>query len=73
MERKSFGLFFLLLIVLTAHESVMQTEAKICQAPSGKFKGPCFADSACSSTCKNKDHLLGGVCQGFACYCQRNC
>ncbi|KAJ7954649.1 Defensin-like protein [Quillaja saponaria] len=74
METKSLGFFFLFLIVLAAHETVVQkTEARICQAPSGKYRGPCFTDSSCDSTCKKQDHLLGGVCQGFACYCQRNC
>ncbi|KAJ7959516.1 defensin-like protein [Quillaja saponaria] len=74
MATKSLGFFFLFLIVLAAHETVVQkTEARICLAPSGKYRGLCFRESGCDSTCKKQDHLRGGVCQRFACYCQRNC
>ncbi|XP_057960788.1 defensin-1-like [Malania oleifera] len=74
MERKSLGLFVLLLIAFaTQDQMVVPAEGKTCEAPSGKFHGVCFLEKNCWDVCTKKEHLLAGFCKGNMCYCRRNC
>ncbi|KAJ7956012.1 Defensin [Quillaja saponaria] len=73
MERKPLGFLLLLLVVLTAHETMIQTEAKICNVLSDKYKGLCIGSGGCSSVCKNVEGLLNGNCNFGRCFCNKNC
>ncbi|KAJ7954559.1 defensin-like protein [Quillaja saponaria] len=74
MEKKPVALFFMLLVILAAQETMVQTEARICKAPSGQYHGACLYNTGCASVCKNVEGLLGGQCNGkFQCICSRNC
>ncbi|KAI4343514.1 hypothetical protein L6164_010854 [Bauhinia variegata] len=74
MERKSLGLFVLLLIALATQEVVVQTEGRMCQSQSHMFKGPCVHDHNCALVCRN-EAFSGGRCRGFRrrCFCTRLC
>ncbi|KAJ7961912.1 Defensin-like protein [Quillaja saponaria] len=76
--KKSFGLFFLLLIVVAVEERTMiQTvEAKTCNVPSGSFKGGCIGSTGslqCARVCSRIEGLLGGGCKGVQCLCTKVC
>ncbi|KAI4313127.1 hypothetical protein L6164_026136 [Bauhinia variegata] len=72
MEKKTLAsLCFFLIVVFASQEMMVETEAKICEVLSGKYKGPCFA--GCDVTCTEQDHLLGGDCKGLKCWCRKNC
>ncbi|KAJ7957121.1 Defensin-like protein [Quillaja saponaria] len=74
MEKKSVGLFLLLLILLAAHEIVVQTEARLCESKSHRFVGPCVRDHNCAMVCRHEG-FTGGDCRGFRrrCFCTRQC
>ncbi|KAJ7942648.1 Defensin-like protein [Quillaja saponaria] len=66
----------MLLIVLAAEETVMKTEAKTCEALSGKFSGGCIGTTGnqqCDKVCRRLDGLLSGRCKGLQCFCTRVC
>ncbi|KAI5554301.1 hypothetical protein BDE02_19G002200 [Populus trichocarpa] len=68
--KRSFGLFFLLLIVLASQEVVVPTEARVCQSQSHYFKGPCARDHNCAWVCRNEgfsgEDAKGSVAAVFA-------
>ncbi|XP_057440180.1 defensin-like protein [Lotus japonicus] len=75
MKRKSslsLGLFFLLLIAFASR--VVQTEARVCQSQSHRFRGGCWGDHNCALVCRNEG-FSGGRCRGFRrrCFCTRLC
>ncbi|KAJ4844356.1 Defensin sd2 [Turnera subulata] len=76
MEKKSFGLLLLLILVLASHEEgmIVGTEARTCESQSHKFKHACLVDDNCASVCKTEG-FMGGKCRGFRhrCFCTRNC
>ncbi|KAI9079722.1 hypothetical protein K1719_038343 [Acacia pycnantha] len=73
MERKTFGLFLLVLIVL-ASEVAVQTEGRMCQSQSHGFRGACVGSHNCALVCRNEG-FSGGRCRGFRrrCFCTRLC
>ncbi|KAI4345043.1 hypothetical protein L6164_012211 [Bauhinia variegata] len=62
---------------LSHNEMVVQVEGRTCEAPSGKFTGPCIVSISnpnCNNVCKNEERLLSGICKkDLRCYCTRNC
>ncbi|KAH7851200.1 hypothetical protein Vadar_008503 [Vaccinium darrowii] len=45
MDRKTFGLLMLLVIILASRDKVvMKVEGRVCESQSHRFKGPCTAD-----------------------------
>ncbi|XP_011099999.1 defensin Ec-AMP-D2-like [Sesamum indicum] len=75
-NKKAFGVFFMLLIIMIAHVTIPHVEAKaepkLCIAKSNKFKGFCLKDPKCVSVCKTEG-FTGGRCRGFRlrCYCTK--
>ncbi|KAK4337650.1 hypothetical protein RND71_042137 [Anisodus tanguticus] len=47
MERKNFGLFFVLLMIFASQMGIMmpQVEARVCMSPSHGYHGPCLRDT----------------------------
>ncbi|KAK6923704.1 hypothetical protein RJ641_009904 [Dillenia turbinata] len=74
MERKYFGIFLVLLVLLTSHKTVMQVEGRVCQSKSHGFKGPCVRDHNCALVCRNEG-FSGGECIGARrrCFCTKLC
>ncbi|KAK4567231.1 hypothetical protein RGQ29_003159 [Quercus rubra] len=74
MERKTFGLLFLLLVLFSSQEMVMRTEARVCESQSHGFKGACAMDHNCALVCRNEG-FSGGRCRGFRhrCFCTKLC
>ncbi|KAB1208927.1 Defensin-like protein 6 [Morella rubra] len=74
MERKSLGLFLLLLIALASQEMVMRAEARVCESKSHGFKGACHRDHNCALVCRNEG-FSGGKCRGIRhrCFCTKGC
>ncbi|CAJ2641404.1 unnamed protein product [Trifolium pratense] len=70
---KSLALFFLLLTVF-ASQTVVQTEARVCESQSHGYKGPCSGDHNCALVCRNEG-FSGGRCRGFRhrCFCTKLC
>ncbi|XP_044465454.1 defensin-like protein 1 [Mangifera indica] len=77
MEKKSFGLSLLLLIVLTSEVMVVPSEGRMCESQSHSFHGTCFSNHNCASVCRNEGRFSGGTCkiQGLhiRCFCTKNC
>ncbi|KAL4632788.1 hypothetical protein ACB092_04G075900 [Castanea dentata] len=74
MERKTFGLLFLLLLLFSSLLMVMRTKARVCESQSPGFKGACAMDHNCALVCKNEG-FSGGRCKGFChgCFCTKLC
>ncbi|KAG6777725.1 hypothetical protein POTOM_017554 [Populus tomentosa] len=74
MEKKCYGLFFLLLLVLASQEMVVPTEARVCLSQSHHYKGPCLRGHNCAMVCKTEG-FAGGECKGFRsrCFCAKRC
>ncbi|XP_015578658.1 defensin-like protein 1 [Ricinus communis] len=76
MEKRSAGLFILMLIVLVlaSQHMVLPTEARVCQSQSHKFHGACWGDHNCATVCRTEG-FSGGRCRGFRrkCFCTRGC
>ncbi|XP_061374421.1 defensin-like protein 1 [Gastrolobium bilobum] len=74
MARKSLGFFFFFLLIVFAAQVVVQTEARVCESQSHKFKGACAGDHNCAEVCRNEG-FSGGRCRGFRhrCFCTRIC
>lgn len=49
-------------------------EARVCGAPSQKFKGICLSDRNCGNVCESEG-FPSGNCQGLRrrCFCTRPC
>ncbi|XP_031278070.1 defensin-like protein 1 [Pistacia vera] len=77
MEKKSFGLSLLLLIVLASEVMVVPTESRLCESQSHLFHGTCLSSHNCASVCRNEGRFSGGRCktQGVRrrCFCTKNC
>ncbi|XP_041006621.1 defensin-like protein 1 [Juglans microcarpa x Juglans regia] len=74
MERKTFGLLFLLLIFFASREMVLRAEARVCESKSHGFRGMCARDHNCALVCRNEG-FSGGNCRGFRhrCFCTKLC
>nr|KYP48968.1 Defensin-like protein 4 [Cajanus cajan] len=74
MERKTFGLLFLVLLVLAADVAVERGEAAVCFARRHGFQGRCLVDAQCAHVCRS-DGFIGGECRGpfRKCFCSRTC
>nr|GMC68171.1 defensin-like protein 1 [Ipomoea batatas] len=75
MERKTFGRFFFLLIILLAsHVENGGVEGRVCISQSHHYKGPCLRDHNCAMVCRTEG-FSGGDCVGFRrrCFCTRGC
>ncbi|XP_022735403.1 defensin-like protein 1 [Durio zibethinus] len=74
MEKRSLGIFFLLLIVLASQRGVQAGEARVCESKSHKYKGACFHDHNCAYVCRNEG-FSGGKCHGLHhhCFCTKIC
>ncbi|EEF49129.1 8.4 kDa sulfur-rich protein precursor, putative [Ricinus communis] len=74
MEKRFFGVFLLLLIVLASQEAIVPTEARVCESQSHYFKGPCLRDHNCAMVCRN-EAFSGGRCKGVRrrCFCTKLC
>ncbi|KAK6266222.1 hypothetical protein QUC31_017059, partial [Theobroma cacao] len=74
MEKRSLGMFFLLLIVLASQWVAQPAEGRVCESKSHKFKGPCLGDHNCALVCRNEG-FSGGRCRGFRhrCFCTKLC
>ncbi|XP_024021420.1 defensin-like protein 1 [Morus notabilis] len=74
MERKCFGVVFLLFILLASQEMIVASEGRLCESQSHNFKGACVVDHNCAIVCKNEG-FSGGKCRGFRhrCFCTRTC
>ncbi|XP_058228078.1 defensin-like protein 1 [Rhododendron vialii] len=75
MERKTFALLMLLLIVLASQDKVvMKVEGRVCESQSHGFKGPCSRNHNCALVCRNEG-FSGGRCRGFRrrCFCTKLC
>nr|GMC60961.1 defensin-like protein 1 [Ipomoea batatas]GMC64625.1 defensin-like protein 1 [Ipomoea batatas] len=72
MEAKTFGLFFLLLIVLASQNGGV--EGRVCRSQSHHYKGLCLRDHNCAIVCRTEG-FSGGDCVGFRrrCFCTRRC
>ncbi|XP_015571070.1 defensin-like protein 1 [Ricinus communis] len=76
MEKRSLGLFLLMLIVLLGSQDVvLPTEARVCESKSHHFHGPCLRDHNCALVCRTEGNFSGGRCRGFRrrCFCTRRC
>ncbi|CAL0305245.1 unnamed protein product [Lupinus luteus] len=73
MANARFGIFFMLLIVLSSHMMV-QSEGRHCESKSHRFKGKCFSNHNCASVC-HVEGFTGGKCRGFRqrCFCTKVC
>ncbi|KAL8538952.1 hypothetical protein ACS0TY_000811 [Phlomoides rotata] len=76
---KSFSVvfFFLLFVSLDFDGTIRRGEAAICSSPSSVFRGPCFIDSNCESTCESEG-FDDGKCKGAhrlnpKCICYKPC
>ncbi|KAL2325106.1 hypothetical protein Fmac_024164 [Flemingia macrophylla] len=74
MEKKIFGIFFLLFLVLAADVAVKKGEAKECLVRRHGFQGRCLIDRQCAHVCRS-DGFSGGECRGplRKCFCFRTC
>ncbi|XP_031110042.1 defensin-like protein 1 [Ipomoea triloba] len=72
MEAKTFGLFFLLLIVLASQNGGV--EGRVCRSQSHHYKGLCLRDHNCAIVCRTEG-FSGGDCVGFRrrCFCSKRC
>ncbi|XP_057473152.1 defensin D2-like [Actinidia eriantha] len=70
MDKRFFGLVLLVLVVV----SLMETDAKLCTAPSSTFKYLCISDQNCSSACE-QEGFTSGECEGLRrrCICGKPC
>ncbi|PRQ30387.1 putative oxidoreductase [Rosa chinensis] len=59
MDRKFLGLVLFFVILLTSQETVLQSEAKICEYPSRTFKGLCVKDKNCVVRCRSEGYNYG--------------
>ncbi|CAN4126416.1 unnamed protein product [Withania somnifera] len=75
MERKAFGFFFLLFIMLFATQMrIGEVEGRVCISQSHRYRGPCLRDHNCALICRNEG-FSGGDCIGWRrrCFCTRLC
>ncbi|KAK6150861.1 hypothetical protein DH2020_015793 [Rehmannia glutinosa] len=74
MEKKAFGIFFLLLLVLLSQVTIPQAEARVCESKSHGYKGPCLHHHNCALVCRNEG-FSGGKCVGWRkrCFCTKFC
>ncbi|XP_019198213.1 PREDICTED: defensin Ec-AMP-D1-like [Ipomoea nil] len=70
------ALLFVMLFMPTelGTNTIMVAEARTCESPSTKFKGPCARDSNCASVCQTEG-FPGGDCKGLRrrCFCTKPC
>ncbi|WJX34788.1 hypothetical protein P8452_22865 [Trifolium repens] len=73
MNKTHFGFFFLLLL---AFHMVVQTEGWECFSQSTMFKGKCFRNRICDSTCHAEGFPRGGKCMDRfirgRCFCKNS-
>ncbi|KAL3637609.1 hypothetical protein CASFOL_018777 [Castilleja foliolosa] len=72
MANKLHSLIAFLLLLAFQEMMIMRGEAITCEAKSSKFKGPCFYDTNCESTCKT-EKFPGGKCHHMKCVCTKDC
>ncbi|KAL5546547.1 hypothetical protein UlMin_006234 [Ulmus minor] len=74
MERKYFGVMFLLFILLASQEVVVPSLGRVCQTQSRSYLGKCLNDHTCRSTC-HTEGFTDGNCRGVRrrCFCFKNC
>ncbi|KAK9937385.1 hypothetical protein M0R45_014179 [Rubus argutus] len=74
MDRKFLGLVLFFIVLLTSQETVIHSEAKICEVPSKTFKGPCIKDKNCQVRCHSEGYGYG-KCSHFRrlCMCLKPC
>ncbi|XP_021855137.1 defensin-like protein [Spinacia oleracea] len=68
------AVFLVVLLVLAADVGPRVAEARTCESPSHKFKGPCATNRNCESVCQTEG-FPGGDCKGLRrrCFCTRPC
>ncbi|CAL5204429.1 unnamed protein product [Lathyrus oleraceus] len=73
MNMRQFGLFFILLILLSS-QMVVETEGRKCESKNRWIYGNCVSDEKCNSDCHEKGFLIG-KCRGFRnrCFCRHHC
>ncbi|KAG5594092.1 hypothetical protein H5410_035324 [Solanum commersonii] len=67
-------LFLAMLVMDTEMGPMRIIEARICESPSQRFKGPCLTDRNCASVCETEG-FTGGDCRGLRrrCFCTKEC
>ncbi|XP_019179089.1 PREDICTED: defensin D2-like [Ipomoea nil] len=70
------ALLFVILFMATevGRNTIMVTEARNCESPSGQFKGPCTSDKNCATVCLSEG-FPHGDCKGVLrkCVCIKPC